>query len=62
MTDETHEIDDETRKRIREQVLQKEKSQLHLDKVHNLIPQLVEIVENEVDEVEEVDHEHGGES
>ena len=61
MTNDRTEIDDETRKRIREQVLQKEKGQLHLDKVHNLIPKLVEIIENEVDEVEEVDYEPGGE-
>lgn len=53
-------IDAETRKRIRERVLEAEKAQLHLEKTHNIIPEIKEIIESEVDEVEEVSFEPNG--
>lgn len=51
------EIDAETRKRIREWVLEAEKAQLHLDRPHNIIPEIKEIIESEVDEIQEVSFE-----
>lgn len=57
---ETTGIDAETRKRIRERVLQAEKDQLHLDRPHNIKPEIKKIVEDEVDEVEDVSIETGG--
>jgi len=43
-------IDSETLARIRERTLREEKKQLHMQKVHNLIPKLKEIVEEEIPE------------
>lgn len=57
---ETTGIDAETRKTIRERVLQAEKEQLHLDRPHNIKPEIKQIVEDEVDEVEDVSIETGG--
>ncbi|WP_336361574.1 hypothetical protein [Haladaptatus sp. ZSTT2] len=51
MTD-TIEIDPKTRTRIREKILEAEKKQLHLDRPHNIIPEIMEIIEAEVDEVD----------
>jgi len=42
--------DSETLARIRERTLREEKKQLHMQKVHNLIPKLKEIVEEEIPE------------
>lgn len=53
-------IDPETRKRIRERVLEAEKAQLHLDRPHNIIPEIIEIIESEVDEVEDISFESNG--
>jgi len=49
MTEEidVEEVDSETLARIRERTL-REKKQLHMQKVHNLIPKLKEIVEEEI--------------
>lgn len=61
MTESDHtEIDTETRKRIRERVLEAEKAQLHLDRPHNIIPEITEIIESEVDEVENVSYDDVG--
>lgn len=43
-------VDSETLVRIRERTLREEKNQLHMQKVHNLIPKLKEIVEEEIPE------------
>ena len=43
-------VDPETLARIRERTLREEKKQLHMQKVHNLIPKLKEIVEEEIPE------------
>lgn len=51
------EIDAEIKKRIQERVLEAEKSQLHLDRPHNIIPEIKEIIESEVEEVKEVSYE-----
>ena len=51
MTNDT-EIDGETQTRIREKVLKAEKDQLHLERPHNIIPEIMDIIESEVDEVE----------
>ena len=48
----TIEIDSETKTRIREKVLEAEKNQLHLDRPHNIIPEIMDIIESEVDDVE----------
>jgi len=56
---ETTGIDAETRKTIRERVLQAEKEQLHLKRPHNIKPEIKQIVEDEVDEVEDVSIETG---
>ena len=52
MTEEidVEEVDSETLARIRERTLREEKKQLHMRKVHNLIPKLKEIVEEEIPE------------
>lgn len=44
------EIDEQSVSRIREQVLQAEKRQLHMRKPHNIIPKIQEIVEEEITE------------
>ena len=50
------EIDSETIERIQERVLSEEKSQLHMKKPHNIIPEIRKIIEQEVDlEDEEVE-------
>lgn len=54
------EIEAETRKRIREQVLQAEKDQLHLERPHGIIPEITEIIESEVEEVEDISYAPGG--
>lgn len=46
-------IDQETVTRIQERVLQKEKEQLHLKKVHGIIPDIKEIIEEEVQDTDE---------
>lgn len=46
--DDNIEIDTATKKRIRQQVLEAEKGQLHLDRPHNIIPEIREIIESEV--------------
>ena len=51
MTNDT-EIGRETQTRIREKVLKAEKDQLHLERPHNIIPEIMEIIESEVTEVE----------
>lgn len=43
-------IDEETLSRIREQVLKAEKRQLHMRKPHNIIPEIQEIIEEEITE------------
>jgi len=55
-------IDEERRNSIREQVLAAEQQQLHLDRPHNIIPEIVDIIESEVDEVDDVPYDPGGES
>lgn len=60
MTDDTTDIDMEIRKRIRERVLKAEQDQLHLDQPHNIIPEITSIIEEEVEEVEEVSYDTGG--
>lgn len=52
MTENAHpgEIDQESLRRIREQVLAAEKRQLHMRKPHNIIPEIQEIIEEEVTE------------
>lgn len=46
------EIGPETQTRIREKVLKAEKDQLHLERPHNIIPEIMDIIESEVEEVE----------
>lgn len=41
-------VDEETVKRIREQVLAAEKEQLHLKLPHGIIPEIKQIIEEEV--------------
>lgn len=55
-------IDKKTRNRIREQVLAAEEKQLHLDRPHNIIPEITEIIESEVEEVDEVTYDAEGDS
>mgnify|MGYP000058946579 CR=1 FL=1 len=55
-------IDEELRNSIREQVLAAEQQQLHLDRPHNIIPEIVDIIESEVEEVDDVPIGTGGES
>jgi hypothetical protein len=43
-------IDDETLKRIRERTLEAERKQLHKRRPHNIIPEIEEIVREEVPE------------
>lgn len=43
-------VDAETLARIRERTLQAEKRQLHMRKPHNIIPEIKEIVEEEIPE------------
>lgn len=52
MSDErdVNETDPETLKQIRERVLTAEKRQLHMRKPHNIIPEIEEIIEEEVTE------------
>lgn len=47
-------ISAETRRSIRERVLKAEKDQLHLDRPHNIKPEIKQIIEDEVEEVEDV--------
>jgi hypothetical protein len=42
-------VDEEAVKRIRERVLEAEKKQLHLKRPHGIIPEIQQIVEEEVD-------------
>lgn len=56
------EIEEETKKRIRERVLQAEKDQLHLDRPHGIIPEITDIIESEIDEVEDISYDNGGDS
>lgn len=42
------EIDEETVSRIRERVLEAESEQLHLKRPHNIIPEIKQIIEEEV--------------
>lgn len=44
------EVDSDTLARIRERTLQAEKKQLHMRKAHNIIPEIKEIVEEEIPE------------
>ncbi|MBV0926230.1 hypothetical protein KTS45_18645 [Halomicroarcula limicola] len=52
MTDseDTEDVSTETLARIRERTLRAEKKQLHMRKPHNIIPELKEIVEEEIPE------------
>jgi hypothetical protein len=43
-------IDQDALRRIREQVLIAEKRQLHMRKPHNIIPEIQEIIEEEISE------------
>jgi len=56
------EIEEETRKRIRERVLQAEKDQLHLDRPHGIIPEITDIIESEIDEIEDISYDNSGDS
>lgn len=47
---EVEEVDSETLARIRERTLRAERQQLHMRKPHNIIPEIKEIVEEEVQE------------
>jgi hypothetical protein len=42
-------IDQETIERIRERVLDAEKQQLHLKRPNNIIPEIKQIIEEEID-------------
>lgn len=42
-------IDKETKLRIRQRVLEAEEEQLHLDRPHNIIPEIRNIIESEVE-------------
>jgi len=44
------EIDQDTLRRIREQVLKAERKQLHMRKPHNIIPEIEDIIEEEITE------------
>lgn len=44
------EVDSETLERIRERTLRAEQKQLHMRKAHNIIPEIKEIVEEEIPE------------
>lgn len=44
------EVDSDTLARIRERTLQAERQQLHMQKPHNIIPEIKEIVEEEIPE------------
>jgi hypothetical protein len=48
--DELDDVDSETLIRIRERTLQAERNQLHMQKPHNIIPEIKEIVEEEMPE------------
>lgn len=48
--DDFEEVDSETLARIRERTLKAERKQLHMRKPHNIIPELKQIVEEEVSE------------
>lgn len=43
-------IDDETLRRIRERTLQAESEQLHMRRPHKIIPEIKDIVEEEIPE------------
>lgn len=43
-------IDQDQLRKIREQVLKAEKRQLHMRKPHNIIPEIQEIIEEEITE------------
>lgn len=43
-------VDSETLSRIRQRTLRAERQQLHMRKPHNIIPEIKEIVEDEVPE------------
>jgi hypothetical protein len=44
------EVDDETVQRIKDRVLDAEKDQRHLEKAHNILPQIRDIVREEVEQ------------
>lgn len=46
----TTDIDDRTLAKIRERTLQAERNQLHKRRAHNIIPEIKEIVEEEIPE------------
>jgi hypothetical protein len=46
----TDDIEDETLRRIRERTLQAESEQLHMRRPHKIIPEIREIVEEEIPE------------
>ncbi|MFC7216047.1 hypothetical protein ACFQO4_18415 [Saliphagus sp. GCM10025334] len=48
--DAAEEVSSETLARIRERTLRAEKKQLHMRKTHNIIPEIKEIVEEEIPE------------
>lgn len=47
---EHEDLDSETLARIRERTLRAEKKQLHMRKPHNIIPEIKEIIEEEIPE------------
>lgn len=49
-SEDVQDVDAETLERIRERTLQAEKQQLHMRKPHNIIPEIKEIVEEEIPE------------
>jgi DNA replication initiation complex subunit (GINS family) len=46
----TRDIEDETLRRIRERTLQAESEQLHMRRPHKIIPEIRDIVEEEIPE------------
>lgn len=46
----TDEVDADTLVRIRERTLKAEQKQLHMKKTHNIIPEIKQIVEEEIPE------------
>lgn len=49
-TAESTDVDEETLTRIRERTLEAERKQLHMRRPHNIIPEITEIVEEEIPE------------
>jgi hypothetical protein len=48
--DELEEVNSETLARIRERTLRAEKKQLHMQRPHNIIPEIEDIIEEEIPE------------